>query len=302
MIPLKIKPDIEAALAAGQPVVALESTVITHGLPYPDNLNTARLMEAAVREGGALPATIALIQGVIHIGLTDEQLCYLAERPAGTVRKCSRRDFAITVANKEDGATTVAGTMIAAAMAGIPIFATGGIGGVHRGHPFDVSADLAELGQTPVAVVSSGPKQILDLDATREILETNGVTVVGYGSDKMAAFYCRESEHPADVRLDTPAEVARLIRTHQQLGLQSGLLISVPVPAEDGLDYAEIDQIIDVAAAEADAAGIHGAASTPWLLRRMVELSGGRTLKANTSLLANNGRTAAQIAVALSEI
>ena len=174
MIPLQIHPDVKTALTAGRAVVALESTVITHGLPYPDNLNTARLMEASVREGGAQPATIAIIAGEMYVGLTDEQLEHLATREAGTVRKCSRRDFVVAIANKEDGATTVAGTMIVAAMAGIPIFATGGIGGVHRGHPFDVSADLTELGRTQVAVVSSGAKQILDLASTREVLETQG--------------------------------------------------------------------------------------------------------------------------------
>jgi pseudouridine-5'-phosphate glycosidase len=300
-------PEVAAALAANEPVVALESTVITHGLPYPQNVETAAAMETAVREGGAVPATIAIIRGQIHIGLTADQLEYLGTR-AGTarreladtaVRKCSRRDIPLAIAGREDGATTVAGTMILAHRAGIPIFATGGIGGVHRGHPFDVSADLAELGRTPVTVVSSGAKSILDLAATRELLETNGVPVIGYGSDTMAAFFSRSSGLAVDVRLDTPEAVAAVIQAHRALALQSGILVTVPVPEADAFDPDAAEAAIDQATREADEAGIHGPASTPWLLRRVVELTGGRSLRANVALLRNNGRIAGQIARAL---
>lgn len=300
-------PEVAAALAAHEPVVALESTVITHGLPYPQNVETAAAMETAVREGGAVPATIAIIQGQVHIGLTADQLEYLGTR-AGTarreladtaVRKCSRRDIPLAIAGREDGATTVAGTMILAHRAGIAIFATGGIGGVHRGHPFDVSADLAELGRTPVTVVSSGAKSILDLAATRELLETNGVPVIGYGSDTMAAFFSRSSGLAVDVRLDTPEAVAAVIQAHRALALQSGILVTVPVPEADAFDPDAAEAAIDQATREADEAGIHGPASTPWLLRRVVELTGGRSLRANVALLRNNGRTAGQIARAL---
>jgi len=294
-------PEVKASLAEGAPVVALESTVITHGLPFPDNVKTARGMETAVRSGGAIPATIAIIQGQVYIGLTDDQLEYLGQQAGKVVRKCSRRDIPIAIAQGEDGATTVAGTMIAAHLAGIPIFATGGIGGVHRGHPFDVSADLAELGRTPVTVVSSGAKSILDLPATREVLETNGVPVIGYGVDEMPAFFARSSGLPVDVRLDSPQAVASLMHSHQQLALANGILVTVPVPAEDACDPEEVEQAILQATKEADEQGIHGPASTPWLLRRVVELTKGRSLRANTALLQNNGRVAGQIALAFSQ-
>lgn len=296
----QIHTEVEAALAAGAPIVALESTVITHGLPYPDNVKTARGMETAVRAGGAIPATIAIIQGQIYIGITDDQLEYLGQQAGKEVRKCSRRDIPIAVARGEDGATTVAGTMILAHLAGIPIFATGGIGGVHRGHPFDVSADLAELGRTPVTVVSSGAKSILDLPATREVLETNGVPVVGYGVDEMPAFFARSSGLPVDVRLDTPEAVANMMQAHRELALANGILVTVPVPAEDACDADEVEAAIAQATAEADAAGIHGPAATPWLLRRVVTLTEGSSLRANTALLQNNGRIAGQIALAFS--
>ncbi len=296
---LNIQSEVAAALAANKPVVALESTVITHGLPYPQNVATAVSMEAAVREGGAVPATIAIIQGQIHIGLTADQLEYLGTRAGTAVRKCSRRDIPLAVAGREDGATTVAGTMILAHQSGIPIFATGGIGGVHRGHPFDVSADLAELGRTPVTVVSSGAKSILDLPSTREVLETNGVPVIGYGSDTMAAFFSRSSGLPVDVRLDTPEAVAAVIQAHQALALQSGILVTVPVPETDAFDPDMAEAAIAQATREADEAGIHGPAATPWLLRRVVELTDGRSLQANVALLRNNGRIAGEIAGAL---
>lgn len=293
--------EAAAARAEQRPIVALESTVITHGLPYPDNLNTAVSMETAVREGGATPATIAIIQGKIHVGLTQEQLQYLANQAGKDVRKCSRRDIPIALARREDGATTVAGTMILAHQAGIPIFATGGIGGVHRGHPFDISADLAELGLTPVTVVSSGAKSILDLPATREVLETNGVPVIGYGVDEMPAFFARSSGLLVDVRLDTPQEAAALIAAHRQLGLQNGILLTVPVPEEYAADPEAMEQAIAQATREADEQGIHGPASTPWLLRRVVELTEGQSMTANMALLKNNGRIAAQIAAALQQ-
>jgi len=290
--------EVQEALAGQRSLVALESTVISHGLPYPENVQTAQKMETAVRQGGAVPATIAIIQGRVHIGLTADQLEYLGTRP--DVRKCSRRDLSLAIANGEDGATTVAGTMILAHLAGIQIFATGGIGGVHRGHPFDVSADLQELGRTPIAVVSSGAKSILDLPATREVLETNGVPVIGYGVAEMPAFFSRRSGLPVDVTAETPAQVASIIRAHSRLRLQSGLLVTVPVPEAAAFDEAEAEAAIAQATREADEQGIHGPAATPWLLRRVVELTDGRSLRANVALLQNNGRVAAQIAVALS--
>lgn len=298
---LTILSPIKQALVDGAPVVALESTVITHGLPYPKNVETALAMEAAVRSGGATPATIAVLKGRLTVGLTLDDIERLG-RLAGssTVRKCSRRDLAIAIACGEDGATTVAGTMVVAHMAGIELFATGGIGGVHRGHPFDISADLRELGQTPVTVVSSGAKSILDLPATREVLETEGVTVVGYGVDELPAFFARSSGLPVDVRLDTPAAIASLIAARRRLGLNSGTLVTVPAPDEACMDPEEAEAAAAQAAREADEAGIHGKASTPWLLQRVVELTGGRSMSANAALLQNNGRVAAEIAVALS--
>lgn len=292
----QILPEVAEALAQRQPVVALESTVITHGLPYPDNVQTAVQMQTAVRQGGAIPATIAIIQGKIYVGLTDDALEHLGKLAGTAVRKCSRRDIPLALANKEDGATTVAGTMILAHRAGIPIFATGGIGGVHRGHPFDVSADLLELGRTPVTVVSSGAKSILDLPATREVLETHGVPIIGYGTDTLPAFFARSSGLPVDIRLDSPEAVAAAMHTHKKLGLQNGMLVTVPVPEADACDPDLAEAAIAQAAAEANTQGIHGPASTPWLLRRVVELTNGRSLQANVALLRNNGFVAAKIA------
>lgn len=300
---LHFSPMIQDIVSSGGPVVALESTVISHGLPYPQNVETALSMEAAVREGGAEPATVAVLGGRITVGLTVDEIEYLG-REAGkaTIRKCSRRDLPIAVACHEDGATTVAGTMLVAHMAGISLFATGGIGGVHRGHPFDVSADLRELGQTPVTVVSSGAKSILDLPATREVLETEGVTVIGYGADELPAFFARSCGLPVDVRLDAPEDVARLILARDALGLKSGTLVTVPAPDEACMDPEEAEAAAARAAREADEQGIHGPASTPWLLRRVVELTDGRSMIANTALLQNNGRVAATIAAALTAI
>jgi len=294
-----IEPEVEAALAEGRPVVALESTVITHGLPYPENLTTARLMEAAVREGGAVPATIAILGGRVHIGLTAEQLSYLATRAGEGVRKCSRRDLALALARGEDGATTVAGTMILARRVGIEVFATGGIGGVHRGHPFDVSADLSELGRTPVTVVCSGAKSILDLPLTLEVLETNGVPVIGYGTNELPAFFSRSSGLPVSVRLDTPKAVAAVVRARRELALESGLLVAVPVPETAAFSHEAAEAAIRQATEEADKEGILGAETTPWLLERVAALTGGRSQEANVALLRNNGRVAAAIAVAL---
>lgn len=300
---LHFSPTIRQALADGAPVVALESTVITHGLPYPQNVATALAMEEAVRDGGALPATIAVLRGHLTVGLALDDIERLGQLAgSGVVRKCSRRDLPIAMACGEDGATTVAGTMVVAHMAGIELFATGGIGGVHRGHPFDVSADLRELGKTPVTVVSSGAKSILDLPATREVLETEGVTIVGYGVDELPAFFARTCGLPVDVRLDTPAAVAALIVARAQLGLRSGTLVTVPAPEEACMDPDEAEEAAAQAAREADAAGIRGPESTPWLLRRVVELTDGRSMTANTALLTNNGRIAAAIAVALSAL
>ena len=292
----QIQTEVAEALAQNNPVVALESTVITHGLPYPNNVETAVKMQTAVREGGAVPATIAIIQGRVHVGLADDELEYLGKLAGTAVRKCSRRDIPLAIGNKENGATTVAGTMILAHQAGIRLFATGGIGGVHRGHPFDISADLLELGRTPVAVVSSGAKSILDLPATLEVLETHGVPVIGYGTDTLPAFFARSSGLPVDIRLDTPEAVANVMLAHQQTGLQNGLLVAVPVPEADACDPEMVEAAIAQATQEADEQGIHGPASTPWLLRRVVALTNGRSLQANVALLRNNGYTAAKIA------
>ena len=277
--------------------MALESTLITHGLPHPKNLDVALALEAVVREAGAVPATIALLSGQITVGLTDEQLVYLAE--AKNVRKCSRRDLPIAVGRGEDGATTVAGTMIVAHMAGIRVFATGGIGGVHRGHPFDVSADLLELGRTPVTVVCAGAKAILDLPLTLEVLETQGVPVIGYRTEEFPAFYTRSSGLPVDVRCDTPQEVAAVVRARDDLNLLGGTLVTVPVPPEDELSAAEAEVAIATALAEAEAQEIKGKAVTPFLLARVSELTGEASLRANVALLLNNARVASAIAVAL---
>lgn len=296
---LTLSAEIADALNENRPVVALESTVITHGLPYPDNLAAARSMEQAVRDGGATPATIAILDGQIVVGIDDRQLERLASFSAEQVRKVSRRDLPIVVARGEHGATTVAGTMIVAHAAGIELFATGGIGGVHLGNLTDVSADLSEMGRTPVTIVCSGAKAILDLPATRERLETEGVTVVGYGCDEMPAFYMRQSGLPIDLRADSAAEVAALVRARRQLNIQSATLVTVPVPVSAELDAAQAQEAIDAALAEADAQHIRGAALSPFLLKRIVELTDGGSLRANTALLRNNAFTAAQIAAAL---
>jgi pseudouridylate synthase len=280
-----------------QPFVALESTVIAHGLPYPHNLALAQEMESIVRAQGAEPRTVAILGGELVAGLTYAQLHHLAT--AKNVRKVSRRDLPIVVARKQDGATTVATTMWVAHHFGIQVFATGGIGGVHRGSGADISADLQELAQTPVIVVCAGAKAILDLPATLEYLETHGVTVVGYGTDEFPAFYSRHSGLPVDVRCDTAGDVVAIWRTKQTLGLPGGLLVTVPLGAEDEIPAQEIEPAIEQAVAEAEAKGLRSAEVTPFLLTRISELSGERSLRANLALLKNNARVAAQIAVTL---
>ncbi len=297
--PLSVSPEVAAALAAGRPVVALESTLITHGLPYPANVETALAMEAAVRESGAVPATIAILAGKITVGLTRADIERLGGLPYGSVRKCSRRDLPIAVGLGEDAATTVAGTMIVAHLAGIRVFSTGGIGGVHRGAPFDVSADLLELGRTPVAVVCSGAKSILDLPLTLEVLETQGVPVIGLGTTTLPSFYSRSSGLPVDVTVQTVADAAKIVAAARRVGAQHGLLLTVPVPAQDEFPAERIEGVILQATAEAAAQGVHGKAATPFLLGRVAELTGGESRRANTSLLINNARVGGQLAVAL---
>lgn len=278
-------------------LVALESTVISHGLPYPANLELARAMEAEVCAAGATPRTIGILGGELIAGLSDAQIVHLAT--AAHVRKVSRRDLPIVVAQRLDGATTVATTMWIAARHGIQVFATGGIGGVHRGDGTDISADLPELAQTPVIVVCAGAKAILDLPATLEYLETYGVTVAGYQTDEFPAFYSRSSGLAVDVRCDSAQEVAALWRAKQALGLPGGLLVTVPVPAADEIPAAEIEPHIAQAVAEAARRGLRSAEVTPFLLARLAELTGERSLRTNVALLRNNARVAGEIAVAL---
>ena len=296
---LRLHPEVKAALAEGRPIVALESALITHGFTYPINLEVVRAMEAAVRQESAVPATVAILRGQITIGLADGELEYLGTRSQEAVRKCSRRDLPIAVGHGEDAATTVAGTMVVAHKAGIEVFATGGIGGVHRGHPFDVSADLIELGRTPVTVVCSGAKSILDLPLTLEVLETQGVPVIGYGTDTLPAFYSRSSGLPVDVRVESPEEVAAIVRARRALGLNQATLVTVPVPAAEALPRAEAEAAIEEAIRQAEAVGVVGKALTPFVLARVVELTAGRSQRANVALLVNNARVAARIARAL---
>jgi pseudouridine-5'-phosphate glycosidase len=286
--------QVTSARAAQQPIVALESTVITHGLAYPRNLETARLLEQAVREHAAQPATIAILKGQINVGLTDEQLSDLAGNT--TARKCSVRDLGIVVGLGLTGSTTVAATMFIAAKAGLSVFATGGIGGVHRGHPYDVSADLTELARTPVTVVCAGPKALLDLPLTFEHLETLGVPVIGYQTDEIPAFYSRSSGLRADICAESARDVARMVQARRRLGLPGGELVCVPVPVESELPRETAEEAIHAAQAQADAQGIHGAASTPFLLDRIAQLTNGASVRANIALLLNNARVASEIA------
>ncbi|GGL88817.1 pseudouridine-5'-phosphate glycosidase [Pseudooceanicola nanhaiensis] len=293
---MDIAPEVQTALDAKAPVVALESTIITHGMPWPQNLQTAQAVEAAVRAGGAVPATMAVIEGRLCIGLPPERLEALAQ--AEGVAKLSRADLAACIATGGTGATTVASTMIAARMAGIEVFATGGIGGVHRGaeESFDISADLSELAQTPVTVVAAGAKAILDLPKTLEVLETGGVPVIAYGQDDFPAFWSRSSGLAAPLRMDDAAAIARAHRMRAALALPGGQLVANPVPAGDEIPREEIAPIVERALAEAEAQGIAGKAVTPYLLGRIFELTEGRSLATNIALVLNNARLAAGIA------
>jgi pseudouridine-5'-phosphate glycosidase len=291
---LRLSEEVETALREGRAVVALESTVIAHGLPRPANLETARRLEQTVRDGGAIPATVAVLGGRLCVGLDDSQLERLAF--VGGVRKMSRRDLAVGVARGWDGATTVATTLWVASRAGLKVFATGGIGGVHRGALPDVSADLPELARTPLTVVCSGAKSVLDLPATREWLETNGVCLVGYGVDELPAFYTRRSGLPVDVRCDTPREVAEVARARDALGLEGALVVAVPVPAEYEVDAGVMEESLSEALSDAERHNVTGRELTPFLLSHLAERTGGATLHANIALLENNARVAAEIA------
>ena len=299
---LDIKPEVAEALAAGKPVVALESTIISHGMPYPQNVETALAVEKIVRENGAVPATIAVIGGRLKAGLTAEEIEYFGKK--GTdIAKASRRDLAVLCARGEDGATTVTTTMMIAHMAGIKVFATGGIGGVHRGAEttMDISADLEELAQTPVMVVCAGAKSILDLGLTLEYLETHGVPVIGYETDKLPAFFTRDSEFGVDYRMDSPAEIAKAFKVQNEMGLPGGMLVANPIPVEYSMDSKVISAAIDQAVAEAEEKGIHGKETTPFLLARVTELTGGNSLESNIQLVFNNARLAAKTAAAYCE-
>ncbi len=301
--PLSFAPEVEAALKAGQPVVALESTIITHGMPWPQNLEMARKVEATIRDGGAVPATIAVMGGRIHIGLTDDSLQALARTPPDQAMKLSRADLAVCVAQGRTGATTVAATMICAALAGIRVFATGGIGGVHRGaeDSFDISADLRELAQTPVTVVAAGAKAILDLPKTWEVLETFGVPVIAYGQDELPAFWSRRSGIAAPLRMDSAAQIAAAANMRARLGLTGGQLVTNPIPPEAEIPRDEINPVIEQALAEAEAQGIAAKSVTPFLLQRIFELTDGRSLESNIALVLNNARLAADIATEMAK-
>jgi len=296
MIPLQVTPEVQRALDANGPVVALESTIITHGMPYPQNVQTARLVEQDIRDAGAVPATIAVLGGTLHIGLTSDELDRLGQ--ATNVAKLSRADMAACIATGGTGATTVAATMIAAHLAGIPVFATGGIGGVHKGAEttFDISADLHELAQTPVTVVAAGAKAILDLDKTYEVLETYGVPVIAYGQDMLPAFWSATSPLKAPLRMDNTADIARAHKLRRALGLCGGQLVANPIPTDAQIPADTLAPIIAQALAEAQTQGIAAKAVTPFLLGRIFELTEGASLTANIALVRNNARLAAQIA------
>ena len=306
---LAVAEQVAAALADGRPVVALESTLISHGLPYPANLEVARVAEAAVRDAGAVPATVAVRDGHVLVGLGPADLEALAEAPAGSIRKAARPSLAEALASDGWAATTVSATMIAAAAAGITVFATGGIGGVHRGAlgvpssgaaaSLDISSDLEELARTPVAVVCAGPKSILDVPATMEYLETRGVPVLVVGQDAVPGFFARQSGVPAPATVADVAEAAGIVRTQLELALGGGVLVCVPVPEADALPDDEARRAVERAIADAKGAGIHGPALTPWLQSRIADLTGGGSVRANTALIVNNARFAAQLAAAL---
>ena len=299
---LDISPEVAEALNNGKPVVALESTIISHGMPYPGNVKTALLVEQTIRENGAVPATIAIIGGRLKAGLSEAEIEYLG-KSGRNVAKASRRDLAALVARKADGATTVTTTMMIAHMAGIGIFATGGIGGVHRGAEtsMDISADLEELGNTPVMVICAGAKSILDLGLTLEYLETKGVPVIGYGTNELPAFYTRHSGFGVDYRADSPAELAAMFNAQRELGLKGGMLVTNPIPEEYSMDKAVIDAAIEQALKEAEEAGIKGKETTPFLLAKVVELTGGDSLDSNIQLVLNNARLAAKTAAELAK-
>jgi pseudouridine-5'-phosphate glycosidase len=290
----QLSTEVARAINIGLPIVALESTVITHGLPQPQNLELARDMEKQVRDNGATPATVALLDGKIRLGLSDAELVRLSE--LDTSLKVSHRDFATAITKKSNGGTTVAGTMLAANMAGIKVFATGGIGGVHKESAFDISTDLHSLAEIPTIVVCAGAKAILDLPATLEYLETMGVPVVGYQTDEFPAFYSRESGLNVSVRLDSPKEIAEFAKAHWSLGLRSGILVTNPIPQAESIPASKMEPMIAKASKEAIEQEIHGQALTPFLLNRINELSKGKSLKANLALLLNNARLAADIA------
>ena len=297
---LDIAPEVQKALDEGRPVVALESTIISHGMPYPQNVETALNVEKIIREHGATPATIAVIGGRLKAGLSPAEIEYLGKQ-GQKVTKASRRDLSVLVAQGADGATTVATTMMIAHMAGIKLFATGGIGGVHRGAEttMDISADLEELGQTDVMVVCAGAKAILDLKLTLEYLETKGVPVLGYQTQELPAFYTRTSGLKVDYQVDSPEMLAKILKTQHDLGLHGGILVTNPIPEEFAMDHEVINRAIDEAVAQANAQGIHGKATTPFLLAKVKELTGGDSLDSNIQLVFNNARLAAQTAAEL---
>ena len=299
---LDISPEVKAALDEGRPVVALESTIISHGMPYPKNVETALLVEQTIRDNGAVPATIAVIGGRLKAGLSHEEIEYLGKTGRG-VAKASRRDLPALVARGADGATTVTTTMIIAHMAGINVFATGGIGGVHRGAEvtMDISADLEELAQTPVMVVCAGAKSILDLGLTLEYLETKGVPVIGYGTDELPAFYTRKSGFGVDYRVDSPEELAAMSRAQRELNYKGGMLVTNPIPEQYAMDKEVIDKAIEQALAEAKEQHVHGKETTPFLLARVVELTGGDSLESNIKLVLNNATVAATTAAELAK-
>ena len=296
---LSISPEVQQALDEGRPVVALESTIISHGMPYPQNVETALKVEQTIREGGAVPATIAIIGGKLKAGCTPEEIEYLGKK-GQAVTKASRRDLPVLIARGQDGATTVTTTMIIAAMAGIKVFATGGIGGVHRGAEttMDISADLEELSMTPVMVICAGAKSILDLGLTLEYLETHGVPVIGYGTKELPAFYSRHSGLTVDYRMDTPEEIAATFFAQMKMGLKGGMLVTNPIPEEYAMDDRVINEAIDRAVAESVEKGVKGKEITPFLLARVAELTGGDSLASNIQLVYNNARLASKIAVA----
>jgi len=300
---LSMSDEVRQALSDGKPVVALESTIISHGMPYPQNVETAMRVEQTIRDHGAVPATIAIIGGKLKAGCTAEEIEYLGKKGQAVI-KASRRDLPVLLARGEDGATTVTTTMMIAAMAGIRVFATGGIGGVHRGAEttMDISADLEELAQTQVMVICAGAKSILDLGLTLEYLETKGVPVIGYGTDELPAFYTRHSGFGVDYRIDSPQELARAFKVKQDLGLQGGMLVTNPIPEQYSMPAKVINNAIDEAIAEAQRLGIKGKKTTPFLLAKIKDITGGDSLAANIELVLNNARLAAQTAVALAKM